>query len=101
MGDEHGGWHRPATTNVMRRRTSLPEALRDLEADTLSGVSRVVVSTAWWDALSGAERDDYQRRAAALGVALSADDRISRHFVELVSRDEEGGTPPLSSERRV
>jgi hypothetical protein len=86
---------------MMQRRTSLDEALRDLEAGTLSGVSRVIVSRGWWDALSSAERDRYHHRAVALGVTLSADDLISRHFVELVEGTDEGGAPPLSSERRV
>jgi hypothetical protein len=86
---------------MMLRRNSLDEALRELAVGTLSGVSRIIVRRAWWDALSGAERDRYQRRAVAAGVALSADERISRHYVELVEVNDEGATRPLSSERRV
>jgi hypothetical protein len=85
----------------MLRRNSLDEALRELAVGTVTGVSRIIVCRGWWDALSGAERDRYQRRAVAAGVALSADERISRHYVELVEVDDDGGTRQLSSERRV
>lgn len=81
----------------MRRRESLEEALHDVEAGTLTGATRIVVSRTWWDALSDAERDEYHRRCLDQGVELSADDRISRHFVEVVGRDD----PPLSTERRA
>jgi len=81
----------------MRRRESLDAALHDVEVGTLAGVSRIVVSRAWWDALSDADRDAYHRRCLDHGVELSADDRISRHFVEVVGRDD----PPLSTERRA
>lgn len=85
----------------MQRRTSLDEALRDIDAGTLKGVSRIVVSRGWWDALSGTERDAYRRRCLTGGIELSADDRISRHFVEVVEGGDKGGGPPLSSERRA
>ena len=93
----------PARARVsgMQRRSSLDDALRELEAGTLAGIVRIVVSRSWWDALSPIERDGGQRRAERLGVALTADDRISRHFVELVEASDEEGSPPLSSERRV
>jgi hypothetical protein len=85
----------------MQHRASLDDALRDIEAGTVSGVSRIVVNRPWWDALSGAERDSYRRRAGAAAVTLSADTLISRHFVEMVEKSDEGGTPPLSSEHRI
>lgn len=79
----------------MQRRTTLDAALRDVEAGALSKVTRIVVSRAWWDALSDSERDDYQRRSLDGGVELSTDHRISRHFVEVIGEE---GEPPLSSE---
>jgi hypothetical protein len=86
---------------MMQRRSTLDEALRDIEAGVLARASRIIVSRRWWDALSTAERDRYHHRAAALGVELSADELISRHFVEVVDVADEEDTPPLSSERRV
>ena len=47
--------------------------------------------------LSEHERDAYHKRCTDRGIELTADDRISRHFVEII----DGGEPPLSSERRV
>jgi hypothetical protein len=82
----------------MRRRSSLDAALRDIDAGRLADVSRIVVSRQWWDGLSAAERDDYQRRCLRHRIELSADDRMSRHFVEVLSGP---GEPPLSSEQRI
>jgi hypothetical protein len=76
---------------------TLEEALAEIEAGTLADMRRVVVSREWWDALSDAERAAYHKRCLARGVDLSADDRLSRHYVELVGSEE----PPLSSERRT
>ena len=78
-------------------RRTLEEALVEIDAGTLPHGSCIVVSWAWWDALSEAERDAFRARSDAHGVRLSADHRISRHFVEI----SDGLTPPLSSERRV
>ena len=82
---------------MTHRSRSLEEALAEVESDAGAKVSRIVVSRQWWDALSERERDIYQRRCADRSVELSADDRISSHFVEVVDE----GDPPLSSERRV
>ena len=82
---------------MTRRNVSLDDALAALDGGTLANVSRIVVSRSWWDALSVAERNAYRQRCVDLSVQLNADDRISRHFVEVVSDDE----PPLSTERRV
>ena len=82
---------------MTRRSQSLTEALADLDAGTLANVARIVVSEDWWEALSDGERATYTRRCDDRGITLSTDDRISRHFVELVGRND----PPLSSERRV
>lgn len=79
------------------RSQTLEDALTAIEKRHLTNVSRIVVSRAWWDALSAGERSAYRNRCTGLGVELSADDRISRHFVEVITKDE----PPLSSERRV
>ena len=83
----------------MQRRASLEELLKDVESGRLSDVSRVVVSREWWDGLSRAEREAFHGRCEGRGIDVSADDRISRHFVEVVERSDRGGSPPLSSER--
>jgi hypothetical protein len=79
------------------RSETLDDALAAVDSGALTNVSRIVVSRAWWDALSATQQDRYHQRCLDRGVTLSADDRISRHFVEVVREDE----PPLSSERRV
>ena len=90
--------HSQRAWSIMTRRSqSRTEALADLDAGTLANVARIVVSEDWWEALSDGERSTYTRRCADRGITLSTDDRISRHFVELVGRND----PPLSSERRV
>jgi hypothetical protein len=82
---------------VTHRSMSLDAALTEIDAGERQGVARIIVNREWWDALSEAERDTYHRRCADRRIELSADDFISRHFVELI----DGGEPPLSSERRV
>lgn len=82
---------------MTRRSQTLDDAIAEIDHGTLVDVDRIVVSRAWWDALSVAERNTYRQRCIDRSVQLSADDNISRHFVEVVTKDE----PPLSSERRV
>jgi hypothetical protein len=78
------------------RRTSLSQALEELEAGTLAGVSTLIVSGQWWAALSLKERATFRKRAGQAGVELRADSAMSGHFIEL--RGGESG-PPLSTER--
>jgi hypothetical protein len=78
------------------RRDTLEQALGEIEAHALTGVSTVVVNRHWWDALSARERYAYRERAERAAVELRADDSLSRHFVEVRGGDE---GPPLSSER--
>jgi hypothetical protein len=82
----------------MRRRTSLHEALAEIEAGSLLDVTHIVVSLAWWEELASNAQQGFQHRSQALGIELRADDRISSHFVELI--DQLSG-PPLSSERPI
>jgi hypothetical protein len=77
------------------RRDSLTQALSQLEAEKLAGVSIIVVSRAWWDGLSANEQSVYRSRAARAGVELRVDEAISSHFVEVRGGDE---GPPLSTE---
>ena len=77
------------------RRDSLPDALGDVEAKTLSGAAIIVVSRPWWDGLSAREQGVYRSRAARAGVELRVDEAISSHFVEVRGGDE---GPPLSTE---
>jgi hypothetical protein len=77
------------------RRDSLTEALRDIEARELSGVSTIVVSRPWWESLSSTEQSAYRKRADRAEVELRVDEAISRHFVELRSGEQE---PPLSTD---
>ena len=81
---------------MISRRTSLSQALDELESGRLTGVSTLVVSRLWWDALPLRERNAYRKRAGRVGVELHADTAMSTHFVEV--RDGSGG-PPLSTER--
>jgi hypothetical protein len=83
---------------MITRRESLSQALDELEAGSLAGVSTVIVSQRWWDALGLVERNTYRKRAGRAGVELRADSAMSTHFVELRG-GEEG--PPLSTERRT
>ena len=82
---------------MTHRYTTLDEALATVHAGAVPNGSRVVVSWAWWDALSEAERDAFRMRSAARDVRLSADHRISSHLVEI----SDALTPPLSSEYRA
>ena len=82
----------------MRRRTSLHDALLEVERGALTDVSRIVVSRRWWDSLPVTMQDDFQRRCHQHAIQLHADDAISRHFVEVVG---DSGGPPLSTERRI
>jgi hypothetical protein len=78
------------------QRESLTQALAELEAGTLGGVSTVVVSRRWWDALSMQERSTFRLRAGRAGIELRADSAMSGHYVE--ARGGDAG-PPLSTER--
>jgi hypothetical protein len=82
---------------MTHRYTTLEEALAAVDGGAVPKGSRIVVSWGWWDALSDAERNTYQSRCDTRGVTLSADHRISRHFVEVSGPE----TLPLSSEHGV
>jgi hypothetical protein len=83
---------------MIRRRTTLQDALQEIESDVLNGVKAIVVNGEWWQSLSTTAQSDYRRRCEKLGIVLRADAAISRHFVELASDPAES---PLSTERRV
>ncbi|HEX6314346.1 MAG TPA: hypothetical protein VFZ73_05780 [Gemmatimonadaceae bacterium] len=83
---------------MIRRRTTLDEALQEIESATLRGVTAIVVSDEWWRQLPQAAQTAFRRRCQKLGVVLRADEAISRHYVELAS---DPGEPPLSTERLV
>ena len=83
---------------MIRRRTTLVEALQEIESSVLEGVTAIVVNGEWWQSLPATTQNDYRRRCEKLGVVLRADANLSRHFVELASDPRE---PPLSSERRI
>ena len=83
---------------MIRRRDSLAETLYEIEHGTLEGVAVIVVNRVWWDELMVGEQTLYRRRCEHHGVALHADRRLSRHFVELGSVPLD---PPLSSELAV
>jgi hypothetical protein len=78
---------------VYRFRT-LDEALARIEPGAPANSARIVVSGAWWETLPDAQRNTYRTQCELRGVSLKADDRLSRHFVELSN----GDVPPLSSE---
>jgi hypothetical protein len=83
---------------MIARRDSLAQALRDVEARELRGVSTIVVNEPWWESLSLNEQSAYRSRAQRAQVELRVDEAISRHFVEVRGGDE---GPPLSTERAM
>jgi hypothetical protein len=83
---------------MIRRRTTLEEALSEIDEGTLVNVTAIVVNQEWWQALPRPMQSDYQLRCNKVGVELRADRALSRHFVELASDPRE---PPLSTESRV
>ena len=83
---------------MIKRRTTLADALLEIESGTLEGVTAIVVNGEWWQSLTTPVQGDFRRRCEQLRVVLRADVNLSRHFVELASDPME---PPLSSERRV
>ena len=88
----------PGDDDMIKRRTSLEEALEEIESGKLAGVTAIVVNREWWQFLPAGNQSEYRRRCAEHGVTLRADEKLSRHFVELASDRRE---PPLSSEQRV
>ncbi len=83
---------------MIKRRTTLEEALLEIESGTLIGVTAIVVNRHWWQELTQDVQSGFRRRCAKSGVDLRADTAISRHYVELASDSTE---PPLSTEQRV
>ena len=83
---------------MIKRRTTLEEALGEIETGVLSGVRSIVVNADWWQELPQTAQSEFRRRCADSSVDLRADDALSRHFVELASETKEA---PLSTERRV
>jgi hypothetical protein len=80
---------------MITRHESLSQALDEVEAGTLSGVTTVVVSRGWWNGLSRQARSSYRSRAKRAGIELRADSAMSSHYVEARGRD----SGPLSTER--
>ena len=83
---------------MIQRRTTLEEALDEIETGALSGVTAIVVNRDWWQRLTETAQSNFRRRCVQLDLQLRADSIISRHFVELASDPRE---PPLSTEQRV
>ena len=83
---------------MIRRRTTLEEALQEIESGVLSGVTAIVVNGEWWQSIPSTMQSDFRRRCGKLGIVLRADAALSKHFVELASSATE---PPLSTERPV
>lgn len=83
---------------MIRRRTTLEEALAEIESGAVMGVTAIVVSLPWWESLTPTVQGGYKRRSMKVGLVLRADANLSRHFVELASDSRE---PPLSTERLV
>jgi hypothetical protein len=83
---------------MIKRRTTLEEALGEIESGVLTGVTAIVVNQEWWQQLTSTAQGEFRRRCTRSSVDLRADDALSRHFVELASDSREA---PLSTERRV
>ena len=83
---------------MIKRRTTLEEALEEIENGKLTGVTAIVVNREWWQTLPSGMQTDFRKRCTRDGVELRADEALSRHFVELASDNRE---PPLSTEHRI
>ena len=83
---------------MIQRRTTLEDALQEIETGVLNGVTAIVVNRDWWQGLTQKSQTAFRQRCVKLGVELRADSIISSHFVELASDPRE---PPLSTEQRV
>lgn len=83
---------------MITRCDNLEEALGEIEADRLTGVTSIVVNLQWWTGLSVSEQEAYRLRADRAQVELVADDSLSSHYVEVRGVDE---GPALSTERPV
>lgn len=83
---------------MIKRRTTLEEALGEIESGVLTGVTAIVVNREWWQLLPSGTQSDFRRRCTQCRVELRADKSLSRHFVELASDLRE---PPLSTELLV
>ena len=80
------------------RRDNLEAALGEIEAERLVGASTIVVNLHWWRGLPVAQQEAYRVRVDRAGLTLAADERLSRHYVEVRGRDE---GPDLTTERPV
>ena len=80
------------------RHDNLEAALGEVEAERLVGATTIVVNLTWWTGLPVPQQEAYRMRADRAGIALSADGRLSSHYVEV--RDVDEG-PPMSTERPV
>lgn len=83
---------------MIKRRTTLDEALKQIESGDLAGVTAIVVNLEWWQLLSSGAQSAFRKRCARQRVDLRADESLSRHFVELATNPRE---PPLSTEHRI
>lgn len=83
---------------MITRRTTLDEALGEIESGALLGVTAIVVNSEWWQQLASQEQSSFRTRCSQIGIELRADAALSRHFVELATSR---GEPPLSTERPV
>ena len=83
---------------MIKRRTTLEEALGEIESGALLGVTAIVVNRQWWLDLTSRAQTDFRTRCSRHGLVLSADSALSSHFVELATDPDE---PPLSTEHRV
>ena len=81
---------------MLEFRSTLTDALREIESGTLRGARAIIVSRPWWDEQSSVEQDAVHARCSRAGIELSVDDRLTRHLVEV-----RGDEPPLSSEHRA
>lgn len=83
---------------MITRRTTLDEALGEIESGALLGVTAIVVNQGWWQDLDAKTQASFRNRCIRIGIDLRADAALSRHFVELATNRDE---PPLSTERHV
>lgn len=76
----------PSNAGPLLRRTSLEEALSEIEHGKLGESSCIVFGREWWKALTPAERMAYRARAKAVRVSLRSDSEVGEGYVEVRGR---------------
>ena len=72
------------------RRSSLEEAMQEIERGELADTSTIVFGRVWWNTLSSQERQAFRTRARKAHVNLRSDSILGNHFVEVRGATRDG-----------